>query len=128
MNASLPFGLRCAAASCQDATSLFAKHLNNEGLCLLNYIDDFMGVAPSKGQAEAHFNKVQTTLDHLELVKAKHKVSPLPQVMKWLELRFNTINMTITIPQENLVEIATLWTSHMGRFMWLRAPGRTSQV
>ena len=35
---SLPFGLRWAAAHCQDVTSLVARELGRRGLSLLNYI------------------------------------------------------------------------------------------
>ena len=59
MDASLQFGLRWAVASCQDATSLVASHLNSKGLWLLNYIDDFRGVASSREEAEEHFSELQ---------------------------------------------------------------------
>ena len=37
-NISLPFHLRYTMASCQDATSMVALHLNSRGLNLLTYI------------------------------------------------------------------------------------------
>ena len=40
---SLRFELRCTTASCQDVTSLITKSLVQQGLCLLNYTDDFIG-------------------------------------------------------------------------------------
>ena len=52
-------------------------------------------------------------LECLELVEAKHKVCPPSQVMVWLGLRFDTINMTVSIPDGKLAEISTLvadWT------------------
>ena len=52
VDTSLLFGLKCAASHCQDATSLVTRELARRGLSLLNYIDDFGGVAASKEEAE----------------------------------------------------------------------------
>ena len=103
---TLPFGNSWAAASCQDTTPLVTNHLNNRGLHILNYIDDFGGVVLSKVKAETHFNLLQTTLQQLGLVEAKNKASP--PAMIWLGLQFDTTTMTITIHKAKLTEIADL--------------------
>ena len=78
MDANLPFSLRCAAATCQDTTSIITSRLNSQGFILLNYIDDFGGVTASKQLADHHFKWLQATMGHLGLVGAKHKASPTP--------------------------------------------------
>ena len=83
MDASLPFSLRWEVAPSQDTTSLVAKHLNCKGLSMLNFIDDFGGVAASKQQAQQHFKQLQGTLDKLGLVEATHKASPPSHHMMW---------------------------------------------
>ena len=62
MDVSLPFGLRWAVTSCQDVTGLVAKDLSKKGLHILNYIDDFEGVAISKAEATDYFTKLWETL------------------------------------------------------------------
>ena len=114
MDASLPLGLRWAAASCQDVTSLVATHLNSKVVWLLNYIDDFRDVTPSREEAEEHFSELQAILDHLGLVEAKHKAAPPSQLMTWLGIDFKTVSMMITIPTGKLAEIADLITEWQG--------------
>ena len=78
MDARLPFSLIAwAAASCQDATSIISSHFDRQGFSLLNYIDDFMGIASSKQFTVKQFKQLQGTLEDLGLVEAKHKASPL---------------------------------------------------
>ena len=71
-------------------------------------------MAPSKRQAEEHFQQLQGTLDKLGLVEAKHKASPPSQHMTWLGLDFDSVNMTITIHQSKLAQIATLVSEWQG--------------
>ena len=71
-------------------------------------------VAASKQLAAKHFKLPQATLHHLGLIQANHKASPPSQCMVWLALEFNSVVMTITIPQPKLAEIAVLvaeWTT-----------------
>lgn len=53
-------------------------------------------------------------MDHLGLVEAKHKASPPFKVMVWLGLYVDTINMTITIPQEKLAKSTRLVAEWQG--------------
>ena len=81
-------------------------------MTLLNYINDFgEGVAGTGAESRPHFSILQTTLDKLVLEEAKHKASPPPQVMVWLGLHFDMVNMTVSIPNEKLAEISTLVAS-----------------
>ena len=69
---------------CQDATNLVSRELGRRGLSLLNYIDDFGGVSPSKLETDSHFGQLQALLETLglqealELQEARHKDSPFP--------------------------------------------------
>ena len=80
---SLPFRLGWAVASCQDVTSLITNSLVHQGLRLLKCLD-YLGVASSKLQAKSHFTQLQTTLTHLGMEEAIHKLSPQAQHMIWL--------------------------------------------
>ena len=107
---SLPFGLRWAASHCQDITNLMAAELRRRGVTLLNYIDDFGGVAASGALARKHFSALQTLLADLGLQEATHKASPPPpaQRLTWLGFVFNTLDMTVTLPPAKLAEIMDL--------------------
>ena len=105
---SLSFGLRWAASHCHDVTGLVARELGD-------YIDDLgrggWGVATTESEAPWHFSILQAMLEKLGLEEAKHKECPPSQVMVWLSLRFNTINMTVSIPDKKLAEFSTLEAS-----------------
>ena len=73
---SSQFGLRWAASHCQDVTNLVGAELRRRGLTLLNYIDDFEGVAASSALAHNHLSALQTLLSELGLQEATHKASP----------------------------------------------------
>ena len=64
--------------------------------------------------ASTHFNNIRTFLAKLGLQEAAHKDSPPSQVMVWLGLQFDTLAMTVSLPQEKLTEIQLLvhhWSS-----------------
>ena len=54
----------------QDATSQVSRELGRWGLSLINYIDGFLGVAPSRPEAESHFAQLQGLLETLGLQEA----------------------------------------------------------
>ena len=60
--------------------------------------------------AHHKFKCLQATLGTLGLVEAKHKASPplLSQCMVLLGLVFNSLTMTITIPQPKIDDIAQM--------------------
>ena len=75
---------------------------------MLNYIHDFGGIAADHHKATLHFNKIHTLLWRLGLKEAAHKASPLAQVMTWLGLWFDTIEMSVKIPLEKLQDTLRL--------------------
>ena len=113
VDVSLPFCLRWAASHCQDATNIISRELRRQGVTLLNYIDNFGGVAPSRSTAESLFAQLQGLLAKLGLQEARHKSPPhLPsQNMVWLGFRFDMVAMTVTLPPEKLAEIMDLVSS-----------------
>ena len=74
---------------------------------MLHYIDDFGGVATVHHTTTQHFHMLQSLLQFLSRKDAAPKASPSAQAMTWLGLWFNTVEMSITIPQEKLMD--TLW-------------------
>ena len=60
--------------------------------------------------AATHFNKLKSLLARLGLQEVAHKASlpPTSQVMEWLVLQFDTVAMTVSLPQDKLSEIQLL--------------------
>ena len=115
-NISLPFGLRWAAAHCQDVTSLVTRELNHGGATVLSYINDFGGVPTDQTTAATHFINLRSLLAKVGLWEAEHKASPPAQAMVWLGLLFDTITMTVSLPLDKLAEIQRLvhhWVSKL---------------
>ena len=82
---------------------------------MLNYIDDFGGIAGNHDTATLHFHMLQTLLRSLGLKEAAHKASPPAEAMTWLGLRFDTVEMTVTIPPEKLQDTVRLVEDWVGR-------------
>ena len=99
---SLPFGIRWAAAHCQSVTSLITSELNRKGAAVLSYIDNFGGVATDQATSATHFNNFRTILARVGLHEAAHKSSLPSQTMVWLGLQFDTVAMTVSLPQDKL--------------------------
>ena len=104
------------ASHCQAVTSLVSRELRRQGLTLLNYIDDFFGgVALSKSSADSHFSQLQALLARLGLHEATHKCSPPSQVMVWLGFKFDSTDMTVTLPSDKLAKILDLVQSWLNK-------------
>ena len=80
---SLPFGLRWAAAHCQDVTSLITRELNSQVATVLSYIDDFRGVATDQTTAATHFTNLRSLLANLGLWEVVHKAFPPSHGVAW---------------------------------------------
>ena len=89
-----------------QAVSYIQKKL---GFLVYPYIDDFGGAEKDKIKAEAALSSLQNTLMDLGLDEAKHKVCKPTQLMIWLGILFDTINMTMSIPKQKI-------TGHNGGF------------
>ena len=111
MDISLSFGLWWVSACCQDVTNLIVSHLKPLGVSLLAYIDDFYLYFFSSTKEEVthhHFNSLCATFSRLGIEEAAHKACPPSQVMVWLDLRFDSANISITIPPDNIDTVMQL--------------------
>ena len=97
-----PFGLRSAAMMMQRTSQAVSYIHGNESY---PYIDDFGGGEQDEDLAKSALGLLQGILDQLGLVEAKHKVCEPSQIMVWLGILFNTIDMTMSIPKEKLTDI-----------------------
>ena len=86
---SLPFGARWSASACQRTTDAVCYIMSQNGHTVLNYIDDFCGIAFSKEEAEQGFKLLQTTLAQLGLPEAVDKACPPSRCLTWLGVEFD---------------------------------------
>ena len=90
---------------CKDTTSFINRAFKDQGGRVLYYIDEFGGVASDKHTATQQLDMYSLLQClGLKLKETAHKASPPAQAMIWLSLCFNTEDMLVTIPWENLQE------------------------
>jgi hypothetical protein len=86
-----------------------------KGVPVIVYIDDLAGSALLKTEAQGQFKVVRKMLEFLGLKEAVHKASPPAQKMIWLGLQFNTVDMTVAIPEVKLREIHLLLSQWLSK-------------
>ena len=100
-------GLRSAAMACQRSTSAVTLILNQRGLTIFNYLDDFIGASPPT-LATSHFHELGELLHHLGLEEAAAKSCPPSPVMTCLGVELNTLDFTLSVDSDRLAEIESL--------------------
>ena len=103
----LTMGLRSAAMACQRSTSEVTLILNQRGLTILNYLDDFIGASPPT-LATSHFHELGESLHHLGLGEAAAKSCPPSPVMTCLGCELNTLDFTLSVDSDRLAETESL--------------------
>ena len=106
----LPMGLRSSAMACQRITSAVCFLCSQSGFDVLNYLDDFMGVAP-KDLARDSYDFLGGLLSRLGLTESSAKAIPPGTVVSCLGVQFDTVNMTMSVPPSRLAEITSLLAS-----------------
>ena len=76
----LTMGLRSAAMACQRSTSEVTLILNQRGLTIFDYLDDFIGASPPT-LATSHFHELGELLHHLGLEESAAKSCPPSPLM-----------------------------------------------
>ena len=105
--------------ACQRTTNAVSYiYFNEHRYLCINYIDDFGGAA-SPEEAEDAFRKLKLLLFELGLEDSPDKDSPLSSTMKFLGLLYDTVAMTISVPEDKLEEIKSLIRT------WLSKPDAT---
>ena len=109
-----PFGLRPASMACQGtSTAVTFIYFNEFGYLCINYIDDF-GEACAPDQVHHAFLTLKTLFSELGLVDSPEKESPPATRMVFLGLLYDTVEMSVRVPEDKLSEIVSLtklWSS-----------------
>ena len=114
----MPFGLRSATLACQRTTKAVVYILNQQGILVDVYIDDFYGAA-SADIAHTSFDRVTKLFADLGLQTSPEKDVPPTHEMTCLGVSVNTLTMTLSVPEFRLEELhddLTTW-SNKSRFL-----------
>ena len=107
LDTCLPFGYRHGSAIFQRITDSIRYIMVEAGYSLTNYIDDLVGNA-TVSQAEPAFQKLKKLLQELGLTISQNKlVAPTTKCI-CLGIEVDTVNSTLSIPQQKLMEILTV--------------------
>lgn len=109
----LPMGLKTAAMACQRSTSAVCHMLLQDGCHVVNYLDDFIGVA-SPEKALQDYIKCGSLLKDLGLQESPSKACPPSTVLTCLGVEVDSLNLTLSVTPERLQELETLllqWTT-----------------
>lgn len=99
---ALPFGLSSATLACQlllPIAHIFYSLYHHQ---CVNYTDNFGGVESSHGDTLAAFQELETLFHHLGLESSLEKDCPPSTGMVFLGLIYNTVTMTLEVPDDKL--------------------------
>ena len=101
-----PFGMRSSAMMMVRTTNAIVHLHRKRGFYSIAYIDDFGGAEADENTAERALTVLQTLFEELGVQENLAKVCRPAQVLTWLGIQFDTLQMTMSLSQEKLVEIA----------------------
>ena len=107
VDVSVPFGLKFGAAACQMCTDALTLTLRSQKLWLINYLDDYVGVAPP-ALANSHFLSLMNLLRFVGLPVNHTKVEEPAKVITCLGIEINAETGTLKIPDQKINEILKL--------------------
>ena len=102
----LPMGLRSAAMACQRVTNAVCFMLSRVGCNVLSYLDDFMGISAPR-TAFDDYALTGSLLQALGLQESSHKACPPSTWVTCLGVLFDTINFTMSVTPDRLLELQT---------------------
>ena len=105
----LPFGLRSATMACQRTTTAIAYMFKSEfNFSCINYVDDFGGVEKDYTTASTAFLQLGNLFQRLGLESSPSKDWAPSTRMPFLGLVYDTLKMSIEVPQDKLDSISLL--------------------
>ena len=107
IDVSVPFGFKFGAAACQMCTDLVTFTLRKRGSWLINYLDDYVGVAPP-ALANSHFQALLNILQYVGLPINMKKVEEPNNQITCLGIQINALTGVLKIPEVKMQEIVEL--------------------
>ena len=100
-----PFGCRTSSMACARTTAAVVYLLRKRGHFVHCYLDDFVGVAPTKEKALDAYRDIITLTEELGLRLAPKKCTPPSKEIEWLGFRLSVTDMSVTIPADKLDQV-----------------------
>ena len=100
-----PFGLRSSAMAMQRVSEALVFLHGRRGYVSRAYIDDFGGAEANEIRANNALRALQGIMGDLGVVQAESKICLPAQTMIWLGIYFDTLEMSMSIPEAKLAEI-----------------------
>ena len=103
IDVSMPFGARASSCHMQRVADFIMCILRSEGM--KGAMDDLIIIAPDIDTARVQYDRVCDLLLELGLPQAPDKAQPPATVVTWLGITIDACHMSLSIPQEKVVEI-----------------------
>ena len=115
MDVCPPFGLKTSSMFMQRTSKAICYIHGRRGFYTRAYLDDFGGAEATEDRADASLDSLQGVMSDLGVVEALHKMCRPSRIMIWLGIIFNSLDMTMAIPQPKLEEIMGILEEWNGR-------------
>ena len=99
------FGARLSSSACQRTTTAIVYLMALKGHWSTVYLDDFCGVASSRVEADQAYTDFLQLCRDLGITLSPAKCHPPTQSLEWLGFHFNTVDMTLRVPNIKLKEV-----------------------
>ena len=100
----LCYGLRCAPNIFNSISDLIVKIANSRAANrVINYLDDFLVIAPDQQTCAAHRDIVTSTIELLGFEVSWPKVTDPATVSTFLEITINTVQMELSLPISKVI-------------------------
>ena len=97
-----PFGCRTSSMACARTTNAVVYLMRKQGHFLHCYLDDFVGVAPTKVDADSAYSDLLVITQKLGLALSPAKCHPPAKTVEWLGFVISVDDMQVTIPRAKL--------------------------
>ena len=104
---SMPFGARASSYHMQSVANCITDILKAEGITCYMYLDDLVILSTNREVAERHYTRAKELFAELGLPEAEEKAQPPAPVVKWLGIRIDAKNKTLSIPAGKIHDVVT---------------------
>ena len=99
---ALPFGLRSAPKIFSAVADAMQGIIEQQGVEMLHYLDDFMVISPSQGGCEEALAMALQGCQELEVPIAMQKTEGPSTTTTFLGIELDTVAMTLQLPREKV--------------------------
>lgn len=108
------FGCRSSSGACQRVSAAVTYLMAQQGFVTYAFLDDYAGIEDTHEKAYKAYEYFIHLTSDLGLSLALDKCAPPSQTMQWLGYDVNSINMTLSIPRNKMLQFLAecqLWSA-----------------